>query len=170
MNIENGTSLGHYQILAPLGTGGMGEVYRAQDTRLKREVAIKILPSHVANNPDSLSRFEREALALAQLSHPNILAIHDFGRYEGVTLAATELLSGENLRARIERGPIPTRRVLEIAAAIAEGLAAAHSKGIVHRDLKPENVFLTSDDQVKILDFGLARVEVGGAKTEGTET
>ena len=170
MNIENGTSLGHYQILAPLGTGGMGEVYRAQDTRLKREVAIKILPSHVANNPDSLSRFEREALALAQLSHPNILAIHDFGRYEGVTLAATELLSGENLRARIERGPIPTRRILEIAAAIAEGLAAAHSKGIVHRDLKPENVFLTSDDQVKILDFGLARVEVGGAKTEGTET
>lgn len=170
MNIEKGTSLGHYQILAPLGTGGMGEVYRAQDTRLKREVAIKILPSHVANNPDSLSRFEREALALAQLSHPNILAIHDFGRYEGVTLAATELLNGENLRARVERGPIPTRRVLEIAAGIAEGLAAAHSKGIVHRDLKPENVFLTSDDQVKILDFGLARVEVAGAKTEGTET
>jgi len=170
MNIENGTSLGHYQILGPLGIGGMGEVYRAQDTRLKREVAVKILPSHVANNPDSLSRFEREAMALAQLSHPNILAIHDFGRYEGVTLAATELLDGENLRARIERGPIPTRRVLEIAASIAEGLAAAHSKGIVHRDLKPENVFITSDDQVKILDFGLARVEIAGKRTDGTET
>ncbi len=170
MSIENGTNLGHYQILGPLGAGGMGEVYRAQDTRLKREVAVKILPSHVANNPDSLSRFEREAMALAQLSHPNILAIHDFGRYAGVTLAATELLNGETLRVRIERGPIPTRRVLEIAANIAEGLAAAHSKGIVHRDLKPENVFITSDDQVKILDFGLARVEGAGTRTDGTET
>jgi len=159
MHLEIGTQLGHYRILGPLGAGGMGEVYRAEDTKLKRDVAVKILPSHVSTNPDTLSRFEREALALAQLSHPNILSIHDFGKYEGITLAVTELLEGETLRTRIERTLIPFRKALEISAGIADGLTAAHSKGIVHRDLKPENVFLTKDDQIKILDFGLARID-----------
>ncbi len=159
MNLSQGTVLGRYEILAPLGAGGMGEVYRARDLQLKREVAVKILPEHVAGNPDSLSRFEREALTLAQLSHPNILAIHDFGRFDGVTLAVTELLEGETLRRKIETVSLTARRSLEIGAAVAEGLAAAHSKGIVHRDLKPENIFITRDNQVKILDFGLARME-----------
>jgi len=159
MNLEIGKQLGHYRILGPLGAGGMGEVYRARDTNLKRDVAVKILPPHVSTNPDTLNRFEREALALAQLSHPNILSIHDFGKYDGVTLAVTELLEGETLRTRIERSVIPYRKALEIGASIADGLAAAHSKGIIHRDLKPENIFLTRDDQVKILDFGLARME-----------
>lgn len=168
MNLSQGTILGRYEILGPLGAGGMGEVYRARDTQLRREVALKILPEHVSGNPDSLSRFEREALALAQLSHPNILSIHDFGRYSGVTLAVMELLEGETLRRRIEASAIPTRKSLEIGASIAEGLSAAHSKGIVHRDLKPENIFLTRDGQVKILDFGLARIEAPGLKASGS--
>lgn len=170
MSLEIGQILGHYKILGALGAGGMGEVYRARDTKLQREVAVKILPSHVANNPDSLGRFEREALTLAQLSHPNIVAIHDFGTYSGFTLAVTELLEGETLRSRMTRSPIPTRRALEICASIADGLAAAHSKGIVHRDLKPENVFLTADGQVKILDFGLARIDMVAISNSPNDT
>ena len=154
-----GTQLGPYQILAPLGAGGMGAVYRARDSRLEREVAIKVLPDHLAEDPNALARFEREAKAVAALSHPNILAIHDFGAHEGTAFAVMELLEGETLRGRLTRAALPWRTAAELAVAIADGLCAAHAKGIIHRDLKPENLFLTADGRVKILDFGLARVE-----------
>ena len=158
MPLTSGTKLGPYEIVAPIGAGGMGEVYRARDTRLDRDVAIKVLPVSMANDPDRLRRFEAEARTVAALSHPNILGLHDIGTYEGAPFLVNELLEGENLRQRIESGPIPTRRTVEYALAIAHGLAAAHEKGIVHRDLKPENVFLTRDGRVKILDFGLAKL------------
>ena len=150
--------LGPYEIVAPLGAGGMGEVYRARDSRLGREVAVKVLPELFAKDPSRLARFEREARAVAALSHPNILALHDYGTHEAITYAVMELLEGETLRGRLDKGPIPWREAVEIGAAIADGLAAAHAKGIVHRDLKPENLFLTTDGRVKILDFGLARI------------
>jgi serine/threonine protein kinase/tetratricopeptide (TPR) repeat protein len=150
--------LGPYEIVAPLGAGGMGEVYRARDTRLGREVAVKVLPERFADDPHRLERFEREARAVAALTHPNILAIHDYGTHGAVTYAVMELLEGETLRGRLAKGPLPWREAVEVGAAIAEGLAAAHAKGIVHRDLKPENLFLTADGRVIILDFGLARV------------
>ena len=159
MTLSAGTRLGPYEILAPLGAGGMGEVYRARDTRLGREVAVKVLPERFAEDAGALSRFEREAKALAALSHPNLLAIHDFGREGSVAYAVTELLEGETLRQRLTGRELPWRDAVEIAAAIADGLAAAHSRGVIHRDLKPENVFLTSHGTVKILDFGLARRE-----------
>jgi serine/threonine protein kinase/tetratricopeptide (TPR) repeat protein len=152
------TRLGPYEIVGPLGAGGMGEVYRARDTRLGREVAIKILPEPFAADPERRARFEREARAVAALSHPNILAIHDYGTHGIVTYAVMELLEGETLRVRLSKGPLPWREAVEIGAAIADGLAAAHAKGIVHRDLKPDNLFLTADGRMKILDFGLARV------------
>src|SRR5262245_13200108 len=135
----------------------MGEVYRARDTKLDREVAIKVLPERVASDSDALGRFEHEAKAVAALSHPNILEIHDFGTHDGTAYAVTELLNGETLRSRLETGAMPLRHALECAQNVALGLAAAHDKGIVHRDLKPDNVFLTRDGRVKILDFGLAR-------------
>src|SRR5262245_28829902 len=135
----------------------MGEVYRARDTRLGREVAVKVLPEPFAHDRDRRARFEREARAVAALSHPNILAIHDYDMHGAVTYAVMELLEGETLRSRLTTGPLSWREAVEIGAAIAEGLAAAHAKGIVHRDLKPENLFLTADGRVKILDFGLAR-------------
>ncbi|MGH7822750.1 MAG: protein kinase domain-containing protein, partial [Candidatus Binatia bacterium] len=146
-------------MIAFLGAGGMGEVYRARDSRLGREVAIKVLPADVAADPKARARFEREARAVAALSHPNILAIYEFDTEDGLFFAVTELLEGETLRERVAKGPIPWREAVGIAAAIADGLATAHSKGIVHRDLKPENVFVTQDGRVKILDFGLARSE-----------
>jgi len=154
-----GQQLGPYQLLSLLGAGGMGEVYRARDTRLEREVAIKVLPSHLAQDPEALIRFKREAKAVAALSHPNILAIHDFCEDQGVTYAVMELLEGETLRSRLQRSLLPWHKAVEVGIAIAEGLAAAHAKGITHRDLKPENIFLTSDQRVKILDFGLARIK-----------
>ncbi len=157
MSLEAGTRLGQYEILAPLGAGGMGEVYRARDTRLDREVAIKVLPRAVAGDSDALARFEREAKAVAALSHPNILAIHDFGRHEQTAYAVMELLDGTTLRDRIDQGAVPPRKAIELGRQIARGLGAAHEKGIVHRDLKPENVFVTRDGRVKLLDFGLAR-------------
>ncbi|MFQ5806776.1 MAG: serine/threonine-protein kinase, partial [Phycisphaerae bacterium] len=157
MRLEAGTHLGPYELLAPLGAGGMGEVYRAKDTRLDREVAIKVLPEHMAKDPEVLARFEREAKAVAALSHPNILAIHDVGSERGVPFAVMELLEGETLRDRLRRAALPWRRAVEIAVGISDGLAAAHAKGIIHHDLKPTNLFLTSDGVVKILDFGLAR-------------
>ena len=135
----------------------MGEVYRARDTRLGREVAIKVLPDRLVQDPAALSRFEREAKAVAALSHPNILAIHDFGKQDGVAYAVTELLEGKTLRERLASGEIPARKATEYGVQIARGIAAAHEKGIVHRDLKPDNVFLTRDDRIKILDFGLAK-------------
>ncbi|HEY6931369.1 MAG TPA: serine/threonine-protein kinase, partial [Thermoanaerobaculia bacterium] len=157
MRLEAGARLGPYQIVAPLGAGGMGEVFRARDSRLGRDVAIKILPERLADNEKALSRFEREARAVAALSHPNILAIHDFGQADGVVFAVTELLEGESLDRRLSREEIPWKKSLEIGAAVADGLASAHSRGIVHRDLKPANIFLTREGLVKILDFGLAR-------------
>jgi serine/threonine protein kinase/tetratricopeptide (TPR) repeat protein len=157
MTIARGTQLGRYEILGPLGKGGMGEVYRAKDTQLGREVAIKVLPEDLAENPHALKRFEREARAVAALSHPNILEIHDSGTDQGVAYAVMELLEGETLRARLEGSAIPWRKALEVVVAVAEGLAAAHTKGVIHRDLKPENIFLLKDGRIKILDFGLAR-------------
>ena len=158
MPLTPGTRLGPYEILSQLGAGGMGEVYRARDSRLERDVAIKVLPVHLAKDPDALARFEREAKAVAALSHPNILAIHDFGNDQGVSFTVTELLEGETIRGRLAQSPVPWRKAVEIGIATAEGLSAAHSKNIIHRDLKPENIFLTTDARVKILDFGLARV------------
>ena len=157
MSLAAGTRLGPYEILSPLGAGGMGEVYRARDSRLERDIAIKVLPTHLAKDPDALARFEREAKAVAALSHPNILAIHDFRSEQGISFSVTELLEGETLGSRLALSPLPWRKAIEIAIAVAEGLSAAHSKGITHRDLKPENLFLTSDGRIKILDFGLAR-------------
>jgi serine/threonine protein kinase/tetratricopeptide (TPR) repeat protein len=156
MRLSAGDALGQYSVIAPLGAGGMGEVYRAHDSRLERDIAIKVLPTHLAHDHDARTRFEREARAVAALNHPNILAIHDFGNHGGIVFAVTELLEGETLRARVSRSPLPWRHAVEVAIAVAEGLSAAHAKGIVHRDLKPENVFLTADGRVKILDFGLA--------------
>jgi serine/threonine protein kinase/tetratricopeptide (TPR) repeat protein len=149
--------LGPYEIVGPLGAGGMGRVYRARDARLGREVAVKVLPEAFAGDPDRRARFEREARAVAALSHPNILAIHDYGTEGSVTYAVMELLEGQTVRGRLARGPLPWREAAEVAAAVADGLAAAHARGIVHRDLKPENLFLTADGRVKVLDFGLAR-------------
>jgi serine/threonine protein kinase len=157
MPLSPGTRLGSYEIIAALGSGGMGEVYRGHDRKLNRAVAIKVLPAVFASDPDRLARFEREAQAVAALSHPNILAIHDFASDGRTAFAVMELLEGETLRARLSDGRLGVRKSLEYASAIARGLAAAHEKGIVHRDLKPENVFVTGDGQVKILDFGLAR-------------
>ena len=157
MTLSAGTRLGAYEILSPLGAGGMGEVYRARDSKLKRDVAIKVLPPSLAADGDALVRFEREALAVAALSHPNILAIHDFGTHEGTTYAVMELLEGETLRGRLDSGPIPQKQAVDYALQTAKGLSAAHEKGIVHRDLKPENLFVTRDGHLKILDFGLAK-------------
>ncbi len=157
MSLSPGTRLGAYEIVAPLGAGGMGEVYRALDSKLKREVAIKVLPDAFAQDPQARARFEREALAVAALSHPNILSIFDFGSDGGIAYAVMELLEGETLRAKLAAGPPPQKLAMDYALQIAKGLSAAHQKGIVHRDLKPENVFVGSDGHVKILDFGLAK-------------
>jgi serine/threonine protein kinase/tetratricopeptide (TPR) repeat protein len=157
MALSPGTRLGPYEIVSPLGAGGMGEVYRASDPRLGREVAVKVLADHLTRDADLLRRFETETRAVAALSHPNILTIHDVGRDGEVSYAVTELLEGETLRVRLAPGPLPWIKAVEVAIAVADGLAAAHGRGIIHRDLKPENVFSTSDGRVKILDFGLAR-------------
>jgi len=167
MALAPGTHLDSCEILELLGSGGMGDVYRGRDTKLGREVAVKALPETFAHNPERLARFEREAQILATLNHPNILAIHDFGTDGGIAYAVTELLDGETLRDALAHGPLPVRRAVEYAIQMARGLAAAHDKGIVHRDLKPENIFVTADDRVKILDFGLARQDApaGGSGT-----
>ncbi len=159
MTLSEGDRLGAYEVLALIGAGGMGEVYRARDPRLNRDVAIKLLPEGHASDATARARFEREARAVAALSHPNILDIHDMGATGGVTWVVTELLEGETLSRRLAAGALPWRKAAEIARAIAEGLAAAHARGVVHRDIKPSNVFLTTDGRVKILDFGIATFE-----------
>ncbi len=158
MPLRAGARLGPYEILSPIGAGGMGEVYRARDTRLERDVAVKVLPAGFASDPDRLRRFEQEARAAGVLNHPGILAIHDIGTHEGVPYVVSELLEGETLRERMGGAALPQRKAIEYARQIASGLAAAHEKGIVHRDLKPENLFVTNDGRVKILDFGLAKL------------
>jgi hypothetical protein len=157
MTIPPGTLLGPYEILASIGAGGMGEVYKAKDTRLDRLVAVKVLPEHLAASPDALARFEREAKAVAALNHPNITGIFDLGRWRETTYVAMELLEGESLRARLKGGPIPPRQATELAIQMAQGLAAAHEKGVIHRDLKPDNLWITREGRLKILDFGLAK-------------
>jgi Tol biopolymer transport system component len=158
MALSSGTKLGPYEIQSPLGSGGMGEVYRARDARLGRDVAIKVLPEALANDADRLRRFEQEARTIAALNHPNILGIHDIGAHDGAPFLVSECLEGQTLREKLKSGRLPVRLAIEYALGIAQGLAAAHEKGIVHRDLKPENVFVTRDGRVKVLDFGLAKL------------
>jgi serine/threonine protein kinase/Tol biopolymer transport system component len=170
MTLANGTLLGPYEILAPLGAGGMGEVYRARDPRLGREVAVKVLPHAVAGDPERQQRFETEARAAGALNHPNIVTLHDVGLSNGTPYLVTEILDGESLRDLIQRGPIPAPRATKLVIEIAQGLAAAHAKGIIHRDLKPENLFVLPDGRVKILDFGIAKLTraESGAQAETT--
>ena len=158
MSLATGTRLGAYEIVALLGAGGMGEVYRARDMRLGREVAIKVIPAALTAETDRVQRFEQEARAAAALNHPNILAVHDVGSHAGSPFIVSELLEGETLRERLANGPLPVRKAIDIGIQIAQALAAAHEKGIVHRDLKPENIFINKDSRAKILDFGLAKL------------
>jgi serine/threonine protein kinase/Tfp pilus assembly protein PilF len=177
VTLTSGTKLGDYEVKSLLGSGGMGEVYRARDSRLGRDVAIKVLPSSLSADSDRLRRFEQEARAAAALNHPNILAVHQMGTYEGAPYLVSELLEGETLREQIKRGRLSMRKAIDYGVQIARGLAAAHEKGIVHRDLKPENLFVTKDGRVKILDFGLAKLTQPQSSsehsaptfTEGTE-
>ena len=167
MALSSGARLGPYEILSPLGAGGMGEVYRARDTRLERLIAIKVLPEDVATNAERLRRFEQEAKAVAALNHPNILSVHDIGQQGGIRYIVTELLDGQTLREKLKDGPLPSRRAIEYGLQIARGLAAAHEKGVVHRDLKPANLFVTKDGRVKILDFGLAKQDLWAVRETG---
>ena len=158
MTLSPNTTLAHYTIISKIGAGGMGEVYRARDDRLAREVAIKLLPSDLATNADRLQRFEQEARATSALNHPNILTVYDIGTHNGAPYLVAELLTGEELREELKNGLLPQRKAVDYAQQISQGLAAAHAKGITHRDLKPENIFVTTDGRVKILDFGLAKL------------
>jgi serine/threonine protein kinase len=167
--ISPDTIIGPYRVVSKIGAGGMGEVYRAHDSRLDREVAIKVLPADFAADKDRLQRFEQEAKATSALNHPNILTVYDIGEYEGSPFIVAELLDGGELRDRLDEGTIPQRKVTEYAQQIVNGLSAAHEKGIVHRDLKPENLFLTKDDRVKILDFGLAKLRAPKAEASSSE-
>src|SRR4051794_7023141 len=167
--MEAGSQLGPYEIIERIGAGGMGEVWRARDRRLQRDVAVKVLLGN-AHGDDALPRFEREARAVAALSHPNILAIHDFGTESGTLYAVMELLEGATLRERLELSELEVSRALDWGHQIAQGLAAAHERGITHRDLKPENIFVTRDGVVKILDFGLARLEQADGGLDQAQT
>jgi len=165
MSLSTGERIGPFQIMGPIGKGGMGEIYRARDTRLDRDVALKMLPDGSATDEDSLHRFERETRAVAAMNHPNILAIHDTGMHRDIPYAVTELLQGETLAERLRSGPLAAAKAAEVASQIAEGLSAAHQMGVIHRDIKPENIFLTHDGRAKILDFGIARIENPGLRT-----
>src|SRR2546423_1818992 len=162
MTLAAGTRLGPYQVLAPIGAGGMGEVYRARDTRLDRTVAIKVLPARASSWPELRERFEREARMISQLSHPHICALHDIGREGSVDFLVMEYLEGETLAERLARGALPLERVCDYGAQIAGAVAVAHAAGVVHRDLKPANVMLTKSG-VKLLDFGIAKILVSAA-------
>src|ERR1035438_2004412 len=165
-----GQRLGHYRILEKIGSGGMGEVFRARDERLGRDVALKLIRPASSDNPDHLRRFEQEARAAAALNHPNILAIYDVG-FEGTApYIVSELLEGKNLRQRLAEGPVPVREAADYALQIAHGLTAAHERLIVHRDLKPENLFLTNDGRVKILDFGVAKLQSPADESRSIES
>ena len=155
--MQSGTQLAHYEILSALGKGGMGEVWRARDTKLGREVAIKTLPEEFAKDADRLARFEREAKLLASLNHPNIAAIYGLEEHEGTRSLVPELVEGPTLGDRVKQGAIPVKESLKLALQIAEALEAAHEKGVIHRDLKPDNIKVTPDDKVKVLDFGPGR-------------
>src|SRR5215472_14027777 len=170
MSLAPGSKLGPYEIVVALGAGGMGEVYRARDPRLGREVALKILPTGSAGDPERLRRFEQEARATAALNHPNILAVFDVGSQDSAPYIVSELLEGETLRARLAGGPLPVRKAVDYALQIVRGLAAAHDHGIFHRDLKPENIFITRDGHVKILDFGLAKLTMPGPGAPGSSS
>src|SRR3984893_7715135 len=161
MPLSSGTKLGPYEILAPLGAGGMGEVYRALDTRLDRTVAIKVLPTHLSSDTALKQRLEREAKAVSKLSHPHICTLHDIGHQDGIDFLVMEYLEGETLEQRLLKGPLPPEHTLRYAAQVADGLAKAHKLGITHRDLKPANIMLTKSG-VKLMDFGLAK-EAGPA-------
>ena len=163
MELQAGTHLGCYRTVAPLGAGGMGEVYRARDTRLDREVAIKILPQAMAGDKERALRFEREAKLLATLNHPNIAQVYGYEESEDQKFLVLEYVEGETLAARLKRGPLPVDEALEIGRQIAEAVEAAHEKGVIHRDLKPGNVMLRPDGTVKVLDFGLAKALTGDA-------
>ncbi len=167
--LPENSELSHYRIVSKIGAGGMGEVYRAHDSRLGREVAIKVLPDELSNDEDRLRRFAQEAKATSALNHPNILTVYDIGEHEGSPFIVSELLEGEELRARLDDGPIPIRKVVDYAQQIVSGLSAAHERGITHRDLKPENLFITSDERVKILDFGLAKLSESETNPSGSE-
>jgi serine/threonine protein kinase len=170
MPIVPGRQLGPYEIIAPLGAGGMGEVWRAHDTSMQRDVAIKFLPAFYSQDPDRLRRFAKEAQAAAALNHPNILSVFQISELDGAPCIISELLEGETLRSLLRLGSLPLRRAVELALQVANGLAAAHSKGIVHRDLKPENIFITKSGRAKILDFGLAKSAEPVAKDAGSPT
>ena len=170
MSRSAGDRIGRFEILGCLGIGGMGEVYRARDPQLQREVAIKVLPAAFSRDPDRQRRFEQEARAAGSLNHPNIVAVHDIGVHDGGTWIVTELLIGETLRQRMDGRPLPPRTAIDYAIQIASGLAAAHERGIVHRDIKPANLFVTRDGRIKILDFGLAKLLGPEASGDATET
>jgi len=157
MSLAPGTRIGPYEVISMVGAGGMGEVYRARDTKLARAVAIKILPDSFANDPERLARFEREARTLASLNHPNIAQIHGFEESDGIKALVMELVEGLTVADRLAQGPIPLDEALPVAKQIAEALAAAHEQGIIHRDLKPANIKVRPDGTVKVLDFGLAK-------------
>jgi len=167
MSIGPGTRIGAYEVVSPLGAGGMGEVFRARDTRLNRDVALKVLPDFFANDPERLARFEREAQALAALKHPHIATIHGIEEKDGVRALVLELVPGESLAARIERGPVSVNEAVRIARQVADALETAHEHGVIHRDLKPANIQITPEGDVKVLDFGLAKMGEAGTTSTG---